>query len=54
MAERFIPYEKMSKKQRRSVDAKRRNLWGTDPCTRVVPNGKAYTRKVKHKNREVI
>ncbi|MBQ8967497.1 hypothetical protein [Ruminococcus sp.] len=49
MTEKFIPYEKMSKKQRRELDAKARNLWGADPRTRVVPNGKAYKRKPKHK-----
>lgn len=51
MAEKFIPYEKLSRKERRKLDAKRRSTWaGLNPRTRVVPNGKIYTRKVKHKN----
>lgn len=55
VAEKFIPYEKLSPKERRKLDAKNRRTWeGIDPRTRVVPNGKAYTRKVKHKNRVEI
>ncbi|MBP1535622.1 MAG: hypothetical protein J6I46_12335 [Ruminococcus sp.] len=55
MAERFIPYEKLSPKERRKIDAKRRRSWdGLSPVTRAVPNGKAYSRKVKHKNREYL
>lgn len=52
MAEKFIPYEKLSPKERRRLDAKRRRTWeGQDPRTRVVPSGKAYSRKVKHKEK---
>lgn len=44
--ERFIPYEKMSKKQRRAADAKRRGSWnGLNPVTRKPENPKAYNRK---------
>lgn len=44
--EKFIPYEKMSKKQRRAVDAKRRGSWnGLNPVTRKPANPKAYNRK---------
>ena len=50
MPDKFIPYEKLSRKERRKLDAKGRRTWeGLNPRTRVVPNGKAYTRKVKHK-----
>lgn len=47
----FVPYEKMSKKQRRAVDAQRRGGWnGLNPVTRVAEtNPKRYTRKEKHK-----
>lgn len=52
MAEKFIPYEKLSRKERRKIDAKSRRTWeGIDPRTRVVPNGKAYTRKTKHREK---
>ena len=44
--EKFIPYEKMSKKQRKAVDAKRRGSWnGLNPVTRKPANPKAYNRK---------
>ncbi|MBR5371459.1 MAG: hypothetical protein IK130_04520 [Oscillospiraceae bacterium] len=47
----FVPYEKMSKKQRRAVDKLRRRDWnGVCPVTRVAePDKKHYSRKVKHK-----
>ena len=55
MTERFIPYEKLSPGERRKIDAKRRRIWdGLSPVTRAVPNGKAYSRKIKHKNKEEI
>lgn len=42
---KFVPVEKLSKKARRELDAKRRGSWcGLDPTTRVVPNKKAYDR----------
>ncbi|MCR5021888.1 hypothetical protein [Ruminococcus sp.] len=51
MEEKFIPYEKMSAKERRKIDNKRRGTWGgMVPVTRTVPSGKTYTRKIKHKN----
>ena len=44
--ERFIPYEKMSKKQQRQVDAAKRGSWGlVKPITKIKPSGKAYNRK---------
>ena len=49
----FVPYEKMSKKQRRALDKLRRRDWnGLNPVTRVAePDKKHYTRKEKHKGR---
>ncbi len=42
---KFIPYEKLSKKERRKLDAAKRGSWGgLDPVTRVPPNPKAYKR----------
>lgn len=44
--EKFIPYEKLSKKQKRKLDAARRNTWGgLSPVTRRPENPKAYQRK---------
>ena len=43
---KFIPYEKLSKKQKRAMDAARRGSWGgLSPVTRRPENPKAYKRK---------
>ena len=43
--EKFIPYEKLSKKKKRKVDAAKRNTWGNlNPVTRKPQNSKAYCR----------
>lgn len=43
---KFVPYEKMSKKQRRELDAKARTTWGDmSPVTRKPENSRAYNRK---------
>lgn len=42
---KFIPVEKMTKKQRKAYYAKQRLTWeGFDPVTRTVPNGRGYDR----------
>ena len=44
--DKYIPYEKLSKKEKRKVDAMRRNTWGElNPVTRKSENSKAYNRK---------
>ena len=44
--ERFIPYEKLSKKKKRELDAMKRGSWGgLNPVTRRPENPKAYNRK---------
>ncbi len=44
--EKFVPYEKLSKRRKKEVDKKRRIDWGQiNPVTRTVKNGKAYDRK---------
>ena len=44
--EKHIPYEKLSKKKRRELDAARRGGWGSlNPVTRRPDNPKAYRRK---------
>lgn len=43
--EKFIPYEKLSKKKKREQNARRRNTWELNPVTRKPMNPKAYNRK---------
>ena len=44
--EKFIPYEKLSKKEKRKMDKTRRQTWGDlNPVTRKPENSKAYNRK---------
>ena len=49
---KHIPYEKLSKKEKRKMDAARRNTWGNlNPVTRTPANSKAYDRnKVKRES----
>lgn len=43
---RYIPYEKMSKKEKKKVDTLRRNTWGSlNPVTRKPENSKVYNRQ---------
>ncbi len=42
---RMIPYDKMSKKEKKAYDEKRRVVWGFRPVTRKKENAKAYSRK---------
>lgn len=44
---KFVPYEKMSKKAQKEYNAQKRGTWSFNPVTRVVKNGKAYSRKNK-------
>ena len=44
--EKFVPYEKLSKKKQRELNAMRRGTWGGfNPVTRKPANPKAYNRK---------
>lgn len=43
--EKFIPYEKFSKKEKSKIDAAQRKTWGElNPVTRKPQNSKAYNR----------
>ena len=43
--EKFIPYEKLSKKEKRKMDLAKRQIWGElNPVTRKPENSKAYNR----------
>lgn len=47
--EKFISYEKMSKKDRKKIDSAKRRDWnGLNPVTRVAEKDKKYSRKEKH------
>ncbi|MCI6955945.1 MAG: hypothetical protein MR763_01150 [Clostridiales bacterium] len=44
--EKMIPYEKLSKKEKRRLDSRRRNTWGeVNPVTRKPASSKAYNRR---------
>lgn len=44
--EKHIPYEKLSKKEKRKLDSSKRNTWGAlNPVTRKPENSKAYNRR---------
>ncbi len=45
----FIPYEKLSKRERKNLNAVHRVSWGRNPVTRRPPNPKAYNRKETRK-----
>lgn len=48
--QKFIPYEKLSKKEKRKRDALRRNTWGAlNPVTRKSPDPWAYDRRKARK-----
>ena len=44
--EKFIPYEKLSKKEQQRINKARRGTWGDlNPVTRKPANSNAYNRK---------
>lgn len=44
--EKFVPYEKLSKKEKKKRDTQRRGTWGElNPVTRKPANSRAYNRK---------
>lgn len=48
--EKLIPYEKLSKKRRRELDAAGRGSWnGINPVTRKPESSKAYNRQKARK-----
>ena len=53
--EKFIPYEKLSKKEKRKLDQAKRQTWGNlNPVTRKPENSKAYSRnKARNWKREI-
>lgn len=53
---KFVPYEKMQKKQKKDLDRKRRGSWGDcNPITKKEKNEKAYDRnKYKGRNTKIL
>lgn len=51
--DKFVPYEKMSKKQKKEMDSQKRVTWGScSPVTRYPKHSSAYDRnKEKEKLR---
>lgn len=49
--EKFVPFEKLSKKEQKKLNSAKRNDWkGLNPVTRVADKSdKKYSRKEKHK-----
>ncbi len=48
--EKFVPFEKLSKKQQRELNNQKRRTWGElSPVTRRPENPKAYNRKKARK-----
>lgn len=47
--EKFIPFEKLSKKEQRRLNACRRGTWEISPVTRKAENPKAYNRRKAQK-----
>ncbi len=47
--DKFVPYEKLSKKRKRELDLKRRNTWPISPVTRKPDDPKAYNRRKTQK-----
>ena len=44
--EKYVPYQKLSKKKKKEVNARYRGTWGIlNPTTRKPDNSKAYNRK---------
>ena len=53
--EKFIPYEKLSKKEKRKLDQAKRQTWGElNPVTRKPENSRSYNRnKTRNWKREL-
>ncbi|MGN1001384.1 MAG: hypothetical protein ACI4PC_01315 [Oscillospiraceae bacterium] len=48
--EKFVPFEKLSKKRQRELNAQKRGSWGgLNPVTRKPKNPKAYDRRKAQK-----
>lgn len=49
--EKFIPYEKLSKKEQQKINKAKRGTWGElNPVTRTPENSRAYNRNADKRN----
>ena len=48
--DRFIPREKMGKKARKELDARKRATWSFSPVTKKVESRKKYNRKAHNRD----
>lgn len=48
--QKYVPYEKLSKRKKRELDRQRRGDWGlVNPVTRKVESAKAYARNKRRR-----
>jgi len=46
MKNKFVPFEKLSKKEQKERNKQKRGAWGeVKPITKIVPSKKVYNRK---------
>ena len=46
---KFVPFEKLSKKEQRKLNAQKRRMWTVNPVTRVNDDNKrGYKRRTKY------
>ena len=48
----FVPRDKMSKRERKKLDAQNRTTWEFSPVTKIVKSKKVYDRKKQPRNYE--
>lgn len=47
--EKFIPFEKLSRKEQKKINSLKRNDWnGLNPVTKITEDKKKYKRKPKY------
>lgn len=52
---KHIPFEKLSKKKQRELNAARRSTWGPlNPATRKPENSRAYNRKKAQRTEDYL
>lgn len=44
MAEKFVSFEKLSKKKQAELNKKKRKKWDVNPTTKIVPDKTKYSR----------
>ena len=50
--ELFVPRDKMSKRERKKLDAQNRTTWEFSPVTKIVKSKQVYDRKKQPRNYE--